>query len=195
MLAAANLGARTRGLRVTLGHQGSGGSRDLARRSSRLRRYLSRRRLVLRSQARASSACASIAGRLYTPPLRSVPRRSLPDRLEVDLRQSTGAFFGPPVASKVAHRIKATNLSQSGAVVAFVGEDSERVRVLSYFVNASERDSYPCAAICDCGAAVILNMCFADSDGLVDLVYVAGTQPVTHAVRKYIGGPLHLRTL
>jgi len=72
--------------------------------------------------------------------------------------------------------------------VAFVGEDSERVRVLSYFVNASERDSYPCAAICDCGAAVILNMCFADSDGLVDLVYVAGTQPVTHAVRKYIGG-------
>ena len=79
--------------------------------------------------------------------------------------------------------------------MAFVGEDSERVRVLSYFVNASERDSYPCAAICDCGAAVILNLCCADSDGLVDLVYVAGTQPVTHAVRKYIGGPLHLRTL
>jgi hypothetical protein len=50
-----------------------------------------------------------MVGRMETPPLRSVPRRSLPDRLAVDLRSSIVAFFGPPVASKVALRIKATN--------------------------------------------------------------------------------------
>jgi hypothetical protein len=93
-----------------------------ARRSSRLRRYLSRRRLVLCSQARASFACVSMVGRLETLPLRSVARRSLPDRLAVDLRSSIVASFGPSVASKVALRIKATNLSQSSAVMAFGGE-------------------------------------------------------------------------
>src|SRR5713226_2169371 len=118
------------------------GSGAAVRRSSRLRRYLSRRRLVLRSQARASSACASMVGRLETPPLRSVPRRSLPDRLAVALRLSIIGSFGPPFASKVALRIKATSLSQSCAVVAFGGEDSERVGGLSYVVNASRRDSY-----------------------------------------------------
>jgi len=51
-------------------------------------------------------------------------------------------LLSPPLASVVALLIKASHLIQSGAVVALCVEDSERVRVLAYVLNASEGDSH-----------------------------------------------------
>ena len=68
-----------------------------ARRSSRLRRCWRRRSNVLRSNGRGSSACDSIALRLEKPLRRSFPRRSLPDRLAVDLRSFIVASLGIPL--------------------------------------------------------------------------------------------------
>jgi hypothetical protein len=76
---------------------------------------------VLRSQARASSACASMVGCLETPLLRSVPRRSLPDRLAVDLRSSLVASYGPPVAPRL--RSVSRQLTSAKVVLSWLLEE------------------------------------------------------------------------
>ena len=97
-----------------LSHRGAAA----ARRSSRPRRYWRRRRIVLRSQRRAISACASIFRCMGTAALRSVLRRSLPDRLAVDRRSSIVASFWPSIAPVVVLVIEATELGQTHVQVA-----------------------------------------------------------------------------